>query len=97
MEINKLKGYINISHKAGYLIVGGEKLEDYNKKLYLVLYDKTSQKNTIKVVNQIKEKNIPTLEVENLEELTSIKNCKIIGLKNKNLSDIIYKLLKNKE
>ena len=97
MEINKLKGYLNISHKAGYLIVGGEKLSNYNKKLYLVIYDKTAQKNTTKVVEKIKEKNIPIIEVDNLEELTSIKNCKIIGLKNKNLSEIIIDFLKNKE
>ena len=97
METKKLKGYINISHKAGYLIVGGEKLEKYTKKLYLVIYDKSAQKSTIKVVEKIKEKEIPTIEVENLEELTSINKCKIIGLKNKNLSEIIISLLKNKE
>lgn len=93
MEINKLKGYFNISHKAGYLIVGGEKLDNYNKKLYLVLYDNNAQKNTMKVVEKIKEKNIPTICVENLEDMVSIKNCKIVGLKNKNLSDIIKDML----
>ena len=93
MDINKLKGYLNISHKAGYLIVGGEKLYDYNKKLYLVVYDKSAQKNTMKVVEKLKDKNIPFIEVDNLQELTSIKNCNIIGLKNKNLSDIIFNLL----
>lgn len=97
METSKLKGYLNISHKAGYLIVGGEKLSNYTKKLYLVIYDKSAQKNTIKVVEKIKEKEIPIIEVDCLEELTAIKNCKIIGLKNKNLSDIISDLLKNEE
>ena len=93
MDINKLKGYLNISHKAGYLIVGWEKLYDYNKKIYLVVYDNSAQKNTMKVVERLKDKNIPIIEVDNLQELTSIKNCKIIGLKNKNLSDIIFNLL----
>lgn len=97
MEISKLKGYLNISHKAGYLIVGGEKLDGYNKKLFLVLYDSSAQKNTMKVVEKLKDKNIPIACVDNLEELTSIKNCKIIGLKNKNLSEIILCLLKDKE
>lgn len=49
-------------------------------------------KNTLKVVEKIKEKNIPTIEVDDLENLTSIKNCKIIGIKNKNLSSLIEKL-----
>lgn len=97
MERSKLKGYLNISNKAGYLIVGGEKLEFYNKKLYLVIYDSSAQKNTIKVVEKIKNKNIPVLSVENLEELISIKNCKIIGLKNKKLSDIMIDIIENKE
>lgn len=97
MEIDKIKGYLNISHKAGYLIAGGEKLKDYNKKLYLVIYDKLAQKNTMKIVDKLKEKSIYVVEVGNLEELVSIKNCKIIGLKNKNLSEIILNLIKNKE
>lgn len=97
LEVDKVKGYLNISHKAGYLIVGGEKLDNYNKKLYLVIYDNSAQKNTVKVVEKIKEKDIPVLSIDNLEELISIKNCKIIGLKNKNLSDIILGLLKDKE
>ena len=93
MEENKIKGYINISHKAGYLIIGGEKLKGYTKKLYLILYDKNSLKNTLKIIENFKNKNIPIKEVENLEELTSIKNCKIIGFKNKNLSELILSLL----
>ncbi len=93
MEISKIQGYLNISHKAGYLIIGSDALKDYHKKLFLVLYDKSAQKNTLKVVQRIKEMGIPSFEVDNLEELTSIKKCKIIGIKNKNLSDLIFKLL----
>ena len=97
METNKLKGYLNISHKAGYMIVGGETLDNYKKKLYLVIYDSSAQKNTMKVVEKIEAKGIPVVCIDKLEELISIKNCKIIGLKNKNLSDIILDLIKNKE
>ena len=93
MNNDKLLGYINISHKAGYLIIGSEKLKGYNKKLYLAVYDKSAQKNTLKVVEELKTKNIKVIEVENLEALTKIKNCKIIGIKNKDLSEIIEALL----
>ncbi len=93
MEISKIKGYINIAHKAGYLIIGSDALKGYDKKLYSIIYDKSALKNTLKVVNYFQEKSLPIKEVDNLEELTSIKNCKIIGLKNKNLSDLILKLL----
>lgn len=94
MDKQQISGYLNISRKAGYLIIGGEKLKGYNKKLYLVLYDIDAQKNTLKVVEELKNKNISVFAVENLEEFTGIKNCKIIGLKNKDLSEIISNLLK---
>lgn len=93
MNIDKIKGYLNIAKKAGYVIIGGEKLENYNKKLYLVIYDKSAQKNTLKIVEKIKDKDIKTIELENLETLININNCKIIGIKNKNLSDIIINLM----
>lgn len=93
MDISKIKGYINIAQKAGYIIIGGEKLENYNKKLYLIIYDSSSQKNTLKIVEKLKEKGIPVVEIENLSQYVNINNCKIIGLKNKNLSDIIYNLI----
>ena len=91
---NQLSGYINISRKAGYMIIGSEKLKGYNKKLYLVIYDNSAKKNTLKVVEEIKNKDIPVFAIDNLEAITNIKNCKIVGIKNKELSEIISNLLK---
>ena len=94
MEINKkLVGYINIAKKANYLIIGSDTLKDYTKKLYLVLYDKTAQNSVRKIVYDIKHKDIKTKEIENLGELINIENCKIVGLKNKGLSDAILEIL----
>ncbi len=95
MEKNRqLNGYINIAHKAGYLIIGSDKLKGYNKKLYIVIYDTSAQRNTLKVVEEMKNKNIPIFAVENLAELTNISNCKIVGIKNKDISEIIANILK---
>lgn len=93
LDKNKLQGYLNIAKKAGYVIIGAEKLYNYNKKLYLVIYDNTSEKNTLKVVDKIKQKNIPIFSIDNLQDIVSIKNCKIIGIKNKNLSDIMMQCI----
>lgn len=93
MDKNKLQGYLNIAKKAGYVIIGGEKLYNYNKKLYLVIYDNTSEKNTLKVVDKIKQRNIPIFSIDNLQDIVRIKNCKIIGIKNKNLSDIMMQCI----
>lgn len=93
LDKNKLQGYLNIAKKAGYVIIGGEKLYNYNKKLYLVIYDNTSEKNTLKVVDKIKQRNIPIFSIDNLQDIVSIKNCKIIGIKNKNLSYIMMQCI----
>lgn len=97
MQKNKLNGYINICRKANYLIVGGEALEKYNKKLYLVLFDINAGKSTLKIVKLLQERGIKTIAVENMKEISSIDNCKIVGIKNKQLSDIIENLCEEKE
>ena len=96
MDKNKLLGYLNIAIKAGYVIVGGENISktlQHNRKIYLVLYDDDIKKNTCKIINNLVNNNIRTLELKNLNEYIKINNCKIIALKNKNLSDIIYNII----
>ena len=93
MRIEKIKGYLNIARKAGYLIIGGEMLENYNKKLFLVIYDTTSGNNTLKIIEKLKLKCVETYGINNLNDLVSIPNCKIVGIKNKNISDIVKSLI----
>lgn len=93
--MNKIKGLISIARKAGYVIIGRENLMEYTKKLYLLLVDSTAGNSLKREMNFISNsKNVPLLEVENLGELTSIDNCKAIGLKNKAMSDSIEKCIK---
>ncbi len=92
MQNDKLKGFLNICRKANYLIIGGEALSNYNKKLYLVLYDSSSKKNTLKIVEKFSSKGIKTMELDNLDTILLINNCKIVGIKNKNLSEEILKI-----
>lgn len=93
MEAIKVQGYLNIAQKAGYVIWGGETLENYTKKLYLVIYDPTAQKSTQKIITKLKERQVDIVEVENLGMLVNKPNCKVIGIKNKSLSDQIKALL----
>lgn len=94
MDSVKLQEYLNIAKKAGYVIIGGDKLYNYNKKLYLVLYDKEAGRSTQKIVEKLKDREIPILSVENLQNFLNIPNCKLIGIKNKSLSDIICNIIK---
>ena len=45
------------------------------------------------LIGYLKEKGIKVIEVENLAQLCSIENCKISGIKNKNISDIIENII----
>ena len=97
LQRDKIKGLLNICRKANYLIIGGENLEQYNKKFYLILYDLSSAKNTLKLIEKLKNKSNQTVGVENLQDLISIKNCKVCAIKNKKLSEIIKNLCEEKE
>lgn len=92
MDRDKAKNYIDIAHKAGYLIIGSENLAKYNQKIYLILIDKLAGKNCIKIANRFKDKAI-IMQVENLNLLSNINSCKLLGIKNKGLSENIIKNL----
>lgn len=86
MERNKAQNYLNIANKAGYLIIGSDKLDGYKQKLYLVLIDTTAGKSSQKIADRFARDGIETIKIENLPELCDIKTCKILGVKNKELS-----------
>lgn len=92
--MERIKNYLGLARNAGYLIIGSDKLDDYDKKLYLILIDELAGKNSQKISLRQKERGVEILTVKNLEELSSIKNCKILGIKNKGLSDQIIKIIK---
>ena len=96
MDKEKIEGYLNIAKKAGYLLIGGENIENailHNRKIYLILYEPSIQKNSLKVIRKAEERSILTKSIEGISNYIQIKNCKIIALKNKNLSDIIYNII----
>ena len=92
MDRDKAKGYLSIANKAGYLIIGGDKLSQHKQKLYLVLVDESAGKSSLKIAARF-EGVTPVLEVAQLGELSGIATCKILGVKNKNLSDLIQENL----
>lgn len=93
--MNRLKGLISIARKAGFVIIGKDNLSVYKKKLYIILVDKSAGNSLLREMNFLSEKReVPVLEVENLAEMVGIDNCKVIGLKNKAMSDSIEKCLK---
>ena len=88
----KLQGYLGILRKGDYLVIGADRLKEYNKKLYLVIIPKNASKNILKVSTHIaNDYNIPVIEVplEDMGECIGLNSCQILGVKNKGLSDAI--------
>ena len=97
MDRTKINGYLSIARKGGNVILGSDNLKGYTKKLYLILIDKNAGKNAMKIAeNLAKEKEIEITQIENLPEILGQINCKVCGIKNKNLSEIIFNLIKEK-
>lgn len=91
--MEKVKNYLGLAKNAGYVIVGSDKLDNYSKKLYLILIDKNAGKNSLKIASKHENNSVNLRFVENLENLINIPHCKIIGIKNKGLSEQILKYL----
>ena len=63
--------------------------------MFLVLVDSASGKSLLREMNYVaNSRKIPLLQIEKLDEITSIANCKAVAIKNKPLSDEIIKLIK---
>lgn len=93
--MDKIGGLISLARKAGFCIIGLDNLKKYDKKLYLLLLDKTCGASLEREANFIaSKKEIPLVKIDNLSNMISIENCKFVGIKNKNFSDNILKVLK---
>ena len=97
ITVKKVKGLVNIANKGGFLIIGADNLKKYHKKLYLIIRSKTSGKNLEKISQRLQsETSCEILEIDDdkIEDVLSIKNCKVAGIKNKGLCDEILKIIR---
>ena len=93
--MTKINGLISIARKAGFCVIGLDKLKNHDQKLYSLIVDNKAGNSLMREVKHISEKRgIPLVEIENLQEYVSIENCKVIGIKNKALSDNILRCIK---
>ncbi len=93
--MKSVNGLISIARKAGFCIIGQDNLLGYDKKLYLLLLDETAGEALKKSINYLsKQKNAQLIILENLAGVSGIDRCKVLGIKNKALSEEIAKLIK---
>ncbi|MBQ3494572.1 MAG: hypothetical protein IJA69_04070 [Clostridia bacterium] len=95
-QINKIKGLISIAKKANYIVFGADNLKNYNKKLYLLIKANNAGKDIQKICEKYIEFGIDCIEFDfnDMQNITNLDNCKILGLKNKGLSEAILNIIR---
>lgn len=100
MEIEKIKRistYVGFALKSNHIVIGSDNLSKVNKKLYLIIKDSSAGNNLNKIsqrVAKLTKCNIYNFTTDEMYEITKIKNVKVIGVKNKSLSDAIENIIK---
>lgn len=93
-RLRKIDGLVSIARKAGFVIIGQDNLKKYDKKLYLLLCDNNAGNSLLRETKFLADKrNIPMFQIDGLDKATAIENCKVIGIKNKSISDNIIECL----
>lgn len=93
--MSKINNYLGICKKAGYLIVGSDNLQDYHQKLYLIIVRGEISTTIKKLIKRkmLEYENIPCIIAkEEFSHVIGLQNCKVVGIKNKGITEEILKL-----
>lgn len=94
-NLNNIGGIVSIARKAGAVIVGQDNLIGYDKKMYLIVMDELAGKSLQREMQHLsKTREIPLVIVKDLQSYVKIENCKVIGIKNKELSEKVFAEIK---
>lgn len=97
--MNKLiKTYLGFSIKSRAIVIGQDRLKQTKDNVYLLVYCDTASTNLKDLVKRLGERfkcEVLCLD-EKLEDYTSIKGCKALGVTNKSLADNIIKVANGK-
>lgn len=96
-NLDKIKGYVGIANRAKYVIFGADNLKGYTHKLFMVVYREDYGKTILKIINELKEKNIPCVKLnqEEFNYITGTQNSKLFAIKNNGISNQILNILRS--
>lgn len=94
--MNKIISYIGFAKKSNNLIVGQTPIKRCKKQLYLVLVCGSASENLKNLAKNVANKHNCDYIItkQNLSELANLKDIKIVGITDENLSKAI---IENKE
>lgn len=90
----KIKTYFNLLKRSGKIIYGYDNIKTYRKKAYLIIFAENF-KNKNSIINQFNNCKVYETSENNLNLLLDKDNCKIVLIKNFELTKAI--LLENEK
>ncbi len=98
INLKKANGYLNLAKSGNYVIWGTDGFKGYTHKLYLVIYREDYGKTIEKTLGRFGDSVYKIkLHYNDFNELVETDNSKIIGIKNKGLSEQIINLLRGED
>ncbi|MFA6866698.1 MAG: hypothetical protein WCR54_04190 [Clostridia bacterium] len=94
MNNTKIKSYVGFAIKSGKILYGVDMIILSRKKPYIVLIDDNISENSLsKLQNKLSQYKIEVENV-NMEEIFPNKNCKALGIMDRNLAKAIINEVK---
>lgn len=87
--IDKIKAYVGFAIKSNKIVYGVDNIL-LSRQVHVVIYDVDLADNSLsKLTKYLENNNIEGLKTDKLKEIVNRDNCKVIGIKDKNLSKAI--------
>ncbi len=93
MQKDKIESLVGFAVKAGKIVYGADGISRAKKNLYLTLVcNSISQKSLKYVLRECKRRKLAVIKTEKpLEDVVYKKNCKVITVSDKQMSEAILK------
>lgn len=96
MKKNALNSYIGFAIKSRHISIGLENVVG-NRKSFVILYDKSLGKSSMEKLRYYMEKTSIKGYCVTVEDYYPSKNCKVLGITDKNLASAIIKVMKESD
>jgi hypothetical protein len=94
MNLTKIKTYVGFAIKMGKALFGVDLIISTRRPMLIVLYDNGLSENSLSKLNSYLSKNNVISYKVAMEEVYPAKNCKAVGILDKNLALAIEKSIK---
>lgn len=96
MKKNALNSYIGFAIKSRHILIGLENIVS-NKKSFVILFDISLGKNSMEKLNTYMSRTSVKGYCVNVEEYYPSRNCKVLGITDRNLASAIINVMKESD